>query len=151
MRVLIQEVLEASVKINSKQVASIKEGLLLFTGFCEGDDESVLIKMRDKIAKLRIFPDENGKTNRSIVDANGNVLSVSQFTLYASAKEGNRPSFTFCMNSEEAGKLFVRWNELLKEKFPKLESGVFQADMQVSLVNNGPFTIMLDSKELWKS
>lgn len=150
MRVLVQEVLQASVRIDNEEVASIGRGFLLFTGFCLTDEETVLPKMRDKIAKLRIFPDENGKTNRSLADVGGGILSVSQFTLYASSKDGNRPSFTACMDAGKARILFEKWNSLLKEAFPNLQTGVFQADMKVSLTNDGPFTLWLDSQELWR-
>lgn len=150
MRVLVQEVLQASVHIDNEEVASIGRGFLLFTGFCLTDEETVLPKMRDKIAKLRIFPDENGKTNRSLADVGGGILSVSQFTLYASSKDGNRPSFTACMDAGKARILFEKWNSLLKEAFPNLRTGVFQADMKVSLTNDGPFTLWLDSQELWR-
>lgn len=149
MRVLVQEVLSASVKIDGEEVASIGRGFLLFVGFTAGDDEPLLARMADKVLKLRVFPDENGKTNKSLADVGGGVLSVSQFTLYANAKEGNRPSFIEAMRPEEAKPLFALWNNLLREKLPTLQTGVFQADMKVSLINDGPFTLWLDSKELF--
>lgn len=149
MRVLVQEVTHASVTIDGNKVASIGRGFLLFTGFTDGDDETILKKMADKVTKLRIFPDENGKTNRSLNDVDGEILSVSQFTLYASAKEGNRPSFVNAMRPEPATKMFDRWNELLKERFKKVQTGVFGADMKVELLNDGPFTLILDSRELF--
>ena len=149
MRVLIQEVLEASVAIDGKKVAAIGRGFLLFVGFTEGDDEATLVKMADKVSKLRIFPDENGKTNLSLREVNGEVLSVSQFTLYASMKEGNRPSFVAAMRPERSAPLFAIWNSLLSERVPHLQTGVFGADMKVSLINDGPFTVLLDSKELF--
>ena len=121
----------------------------LFVGFANGDNESVIKKMAEKVSKLRIFPDENGKTNRSIFDIGGNVLSVSQFTLYASSKEGNRPSFVNALTPKEATLLFDKWNQILREKFPNLQTGVFGADMKVELLNDGPFTLWLDSEELF--
>lgn len=149
MRVLVQEVLRASVKIDGNEVGKIDRGFLLFVGFTQGDDEKVINKMADKVCKLRIFPDENGKTNKSIFDIGGNVLSVSQFTLYASAKEGNRPSFVNALAPKEATLLFDYWNELLRTRFPNLQTGVFGADMKVELINDGPFTLWLDSEELF--
>lgn len=149
MRVLVQLVKEASVTIDNELYSKIGKGFLLFVGFTEGDNEETLRKMRDKVLKLRIFPDENGKTNLSLDQVGGEVLSVSQFTLYGSMKEGNRPSFVNSLKPDLARPLFALWNNLLKEKMPSLKTGVFQADMKVSLINDGPFTIWLDSKELF--
>ncbi|MCH3910161.1 MAG: D-aminoacyl-tRNA deacylase [Bacilli bacterium] len=149
MRVLVQEVLNASVKIEGEEVGSIARGFLLFVGFTSEDDEDIIKRMVDKVLKLRVFPDENGKTNLSLGDVGGEVLSVSQFTLYASAKEGNRPSFINAMRPEEAKPLFAYWNNILRERIPNLQTGVFGADMKVSLINDGPFTLWLDSKELF--
>lgn len=150
MRILVQEVLEASVTIEEEKVASIGHGFLLFVGFTEGDDKKVAERMAEKAVKLRIFPDQNGKTNLSLKDVNGEVLSVSQFTLYANCSEGNRPSFVNAMRPDEARELFAYFNEYLKTLIPNLQTGVFQADMKVSLVNDGPFTIWLDSQEVLK-
>jgi D-aminoacyl-tRNA deacylase len=149
MRVLVQEVSEASVTIDGKEVGAITRGFLLFVGFTAGDDEKTIQKMADKVLKLRVFPDENGKTNKSLADVGGGVLSVSQFTLYANVKEGNRPSFIEAMRPEEAKPLFALWNNILREKMPSLQTGVFGADMKVRLLNDGPFTLWLDSKELF--
>ena len=149
MRVLVQEVKKASVTIEEKVYSAIGKGFLLFVAFTEGDDEETLKKMRDKVLKLRIFPDNNGKTNLSLGQVGGEILSVSQFTLYGEVKEGNRPSFVKSMKPDEARILFALWNNLLKEKMPSLKTGVFQADMQVELINDGPFTLWLDSKELF--
>ena len=149
MRVVLQLVQSASVDIDGVRVASIEKGYLLLVSFTEGDDLTIAKKMADKILKLRIFPDENGKTNRSLADVGGRILSVSQFTLYASAKEGNRPSFTHCMNKDEAKVLYEQFFDYLKSIHPEAESGVFHADMKVALVNDGPFTLVLDSKELF--
>ncbi len=150
MKVLVQEVKHASITIDGNMVASIEKGFLLFVGFSLLDDETVLPKMADKVVKLRIFPDENGKTNKSLKDVDGEILSVSQFTLYASAKEGNRPSFVNAMRPEMASEMFDKWNALLKERFPKVQTGVFGADMKVELLNDGPFTLILDSRELFE-
>ena len=149
MRVLLQEVISASVKIEGKIVGAIDKGYLLLVGFTEGDDEALAKRMADKVAKLRIWPDENGKTNRSIFDVGGNVLSVSQFTLYGNAREGNRPSFVEALRPEAASHLYDVFNDCLREYFPNLQTGVFQADMKVSLINDGPFTLMLDSAVLF--
>lgn len=150
MRVVVQEVKYASVTVDSVKIASIDRGFLLFVGFDSSDDENILPKMADKIVKLRIFPDENGKTNLSLKDVDGEILSVSQFTLYASLKDGNRPSFVNAMRPEFAKPLFDKWNEILKERFNKLQTGIFGADMKVELLNDGPFTLILDSRELFK-
>lgn len=149
MRVLVQEVLRASVKIEGQEVGKIERGFLLFVGFTQGDDEKTIFKMADKVCKLRIFPDENGKTNESLFNIGGNILSVSQFTLYASAREGNRPSFAKAMAPNEATILFDKWNDLLRMRLPNLQTGVFGADMKVELINDGPFTLWLDSEELF--
>ncbi len=150
MRILVQRVKKASVTINNELYSSIGKGLLLFVGFAEGDDEETLRKMRDKVCKLRIFPDENGKTNLSLDQVDGEILSVSQFTLYGDMSQGNRPSFVNSMKPDEAKILFALWNNLLREKMSNLQTGVFQADMEVELINDGPFTIWLDSGVLFK-
>ena len=149
MRILIQEVSKATVRIDGEIHSQIGKGLLLFVGFSAGDDEETLKKMRDKVVKLRVFPDEKGKTNLSLDQIHGEMLSVSQFTLYGEVKEGNRPSFVASLKAEEARGLFALWNNLLRERIPTLQTGVFQADMKVELVNDGPFTLWLDSKELF--
>ena len=149
MRILVQVVSQASVTIEGEVVASIGHGFLLFVGFGKGDDAAIAKKMAEKVCKLRILPDENGKTNKSLADVGGNVLSVSQFTLYASAKEGNRPAFQNCIDKDEAKGLYETFFQYLKELMPSAQSGVFHADMKVSLVNEGPFTLWLDSKELF--
>lgn len=150
MRVLVQLVKQASVTIDEKLYSSIGRGYLLFVGFTDGDNVETMTKMADKILKLRVFPDENGKTNLSISAIDGEVLSVSQFTLYASLLEGNRPSFIEAMRPEKASVLYKLWNNLLSERFKSVKTGVFGADMKVGLVNDGPFTLWLDSKELFK-
>src|SRR5574344_478377 len=149
MRILVQEVLEASVKIDGQEVGRIGRGFCLFVAFKEGDNEETIRRMVDKVTKLRIFPDENGKTNRALSDVGGNILSISQFTLYANAKEGNRPSFVEALRPELSKPLFALWNNELREKMPALQTGVFGADMKVSLINDGPFTLWLDSDELF--
>ncbi len=150
MRILLQRVDRASVTINGEKHCAINRGVLLFVGLTHGDNIETLRKMADKVVKLRIFEDEKGKTNKSIFDVDGSILSVSQFTLYGNAKEGNRPSFVEAMGIEEARALYELWVNLLKERYAKVESGVFQADMKVEFINDGPFTLILDSKELFK-
>ena len=149
MRVLIQEVSSSSVSIGGETVALIGKGELLLVGFEASDDYRILEKMAKKIVKARIFPDENGKTNLSLSQIGGEVLLVSQFTLYGSLKEGNRPSFVNAARPEEARALYNQFVKMMKEEIPSLQTGVFQADMRVSLVNEGPFTLLLDSKELF--
>ena len=149
MRIVLQVVTEASVTIDGEKVAQIDKGYLLLVSFTEGDDLAIAKKMAEKVCKLRVFPDETGKTNRSLADVNGSILSVSQFTLYASVKEGNRPSFTACMNKDVAKNLYEEFFAYLKTLVPSAQSGVFHADMKVGLVNDGPFTLILDSKELF--
>ena len=150
MRILIQRVVEAAVSIAGKQVSSIGKGYLLLVGFTQGDDRQIAEKMAQKVAKLRLFEDENGKTNLNIDAVNGQVLCVSQFTLYADCSEGNRPSFVKAMAASEASALYEYFFLYLKGLFPALQGGVFQTDMKVNLINDGPFTIMLDSKELFR-
>ena len=147
MRVLVQEVLKASVTIEEKEVAKIGRGFLLFVAFTEGDDRSVALRMAEKVTKLRIFPDENGKTNKSISDIGGNILSVSQFTLYASYKKGNRPSWIKASHPTVAIPLYEQFCERLSAALGKpVATGEFGADMKVELVNDGPVTICMDTK-----
>ena len=149
MRIVTQNALNASVTIDEKVVAKIDKGLLLLVSFTLGDDEEIIDKMINKLLSLRIFPDENGKTNLSLKDVDASLLSVSQFTLYASVKDGRRPSFTNCLSGEKASQLYDYFNEKLIYSGVKLEKGVFGEDMKVSFINDGPFTLILDSKELF--
>jgi len=148
MRILIQCVKNASVTIRSKLISQISSGELIFVGFKNGDDEKIADKMINKLIKLRIFPDSGGKTNLAISDVSGSILCVSQFTLYADMSEGNRPSFVNCMSPEKARELFEYFSSALSRMFPNTKFGIFQADMEVRLLNDGPFTILLDSEEL---
>ena len=125
-----------------------KKVIFFLVGFQEGDDESILKEMLNKIIGLRIFADEQGKTNLSLDDVHGEILSVSQFTLYADVRKGRRPSFVNALAPQKATVLYDRWLSLLREIYPNAQSGVFGADMKVSLVNDGPFTLILDSDEL---
>ena len=144
MRVILQVVDNAKVEIDNKVVGSINKGYLLLVGVYESDEEINAIKLAEKIAKLRVFKDNDGKTNLSLDDVGGEILSVSQFTLCADTNKGNRPSFVNSANREKAIKLYEIFNEKLKNLNFKVETGVFGADMKVSLVNNGPFTLVVD-------
>ena len=144
MRIVIQRVNRASVKIAENTVGQISKGLLLLVGLKEGDGADVVKKAAAKIAKMRIFEDENGKTNLAIKDVDGQILSVSQFTLLADTKKGNRPSFINAMRPPKSKELWEQFNEELEKLGLTLETGEFGADMQVDLQNDGPFTIVLD-------
>ena len=148
MRVVLQVVKNASVTIDEHIYSQINEGFLLLVGFTNGDNEEVIRKVIDKIISLRVFMDENGKTNLAFLDLNMEIMCVSQFTLYADIKKGRRPSFINAMRPEEATKLYDYTLEYLRTKVSKVECGVFGADMKIDLVNDGPFTLMIDSKEL---
>ena len=148
MRVIIQRVKKASVSIRGEVVGSCNYGYLLLVGFTHDDNELVLDKMVDKIIQLRINEDDQGKTNLNLAAKNGEILSISQFTLYANCKEGRRPRFVDAMKPDEAARLYLLFNEKLRAYCPRVEEGIFGEDMQVELVNDGPFTIVLDSKEL---
>lgn len=143
MRVVVQRCKNASVTVNQKIVGHISDGLCLFVGFTHEDNEKTIEKMVGKIVKLRIFPDENGVMNKNVIDSNGSILSVSQFTLYADTSKGNRPSYMKALNGEQASKLYEYFNSELR-KHIKVETGIFGADMQVSLINMGPTTILLE-------
>ena len=144
MRIVIQRVNRASVKIAGNTVGQIRKGLLLLVGLKEGDEADTVKKAAAKIAKMRIFEDENGKTNLAIKDVGGQILSVSQFTLLADTKKGNRPSFIKAMRPPKSKELWKQFNEELEKLGLTVETGEFGADMQVDLQNDGPFTIVLD-------
>ncbi|MDY6276463.1 MAG: D-aminoacyl-tRNA deacylase [Bacilli bacterium] len=149
MRIIVQNVTRASCEVNQKIVGSISRGFCLFVGFTNGDNKEVVSKMANKLLSLRLFDDENGKTNLSLKDVNGEILSISQFTLYASVKDGRRPSFVNALNPKEASELYDYFNQCLKDVGYKVETGIFGAMMKIDLVNDGPFTTILDSKELF--
>lgn len=144
MKVLIQRVTNASVTVEKETVGSIKEGIMLLVGFTETDTQKEIDYMVDKIINLRIFDDENGVMNKSLLDINGEILSVSQFTLYADTTKGRRPSYINALNGKMAINLYNDFNTKLKSKNIKVETGIFGADMQVTLTNDGPITIMLE-------
>ena len=149
MKVVLTTVNEASVTILDKVVGKIDRGFLLLVGFTYGDNEEIVNRMVDKVLNLRVFPDENNKINLSLQDVNGSILSISQFTLYANSKGSRRPSFIDALNPAEAEKLYNYFNQLIENKYGRLSTGVFGADMKVSSINDGPFTLLLDSKELF--
>lgn len=147
MRLLIQRVLMASVEIDGKIKSSIQNGLLLFLGIEEADSEEDIEWLCAKVSKLRIFNDENGTMNLSVQDVTGEFLVISQFTLHAMTKKGNRPSYIRAARPEQAIPLYEKFlSQLEKESSLKVFSGEFGADMKVSLVNDGPVTILIDSK-----
>lgn len=148
MKAVIQRVSEASVSIDGKIVGQIGNGYLVLLGVAQGDTETELQKVASKMIGLRIFQDENGKTNLSLEDVGGELLIVSQFTLLADCRKGRRPSFIKAGNPETANRLYERFIEVCREKIPVVEHGEFGADMKISLINDGPFTIVLDSDEL---
>ena len=148
MRLVIQRVLQAEVQVNENTVGKINKGLLVFVGAGHEDSREVADKYLKKLLGLRIFEDENGKTNLSLKDVNGELLMVSQFTLYANCKKGNRPSFIEAGEPHMAEKLYEYMIQETKKSVPVVEHGIFGADMKVSLINDGPFTIILDEKIL---
>ncbi|MDD3173110.1 MAG: D-aminoacyl-tRNA deacylase [Herbinix sp.] len=144
MRIVIQRVLEAKVTVEDNCIGSIKKGYLILLGVGKTDTKEIVDRYIDKIIKLRIFVDENGKTNLSLKDVQGEVLVVSQFTLYADCRRGNRPDFISAAGAEKANELYEYFLNCIKERLGKVQAGEFGADMKVSLVNDGPFTIVLD-------
>lgn len=146
MKVLVQRSKESSVTVNKDVVGQIKKGLVLFVGFTEGDTSREIDYMIKKILNLRIFDDEYGVMNKSVLEVDGSILSISQFTLYADARKGNRPSYIKALNGEKAIKLYNEFNEKLSD-YINVETGIFGADMKVNILNDGPVTIMLE-KEL---
>lgn len=145
MKVIIQRVSHAQVKVNHKIVGSIKQGLVLLVGFTNEDSEETIAKMVDKIVNLRIFNDHSGIMNLSLNQIKGEILSISQFTLYADTTKGRRPSYAKSLDFKNAEQLYLKFNELLKATDLKIETGVFGAQMKVELINDGPVTIILDS------
>ncbi len=146
MKIVIQRSNEASVSVDNKTISKIDYGYVLLIGFTNGDDKNIVDKMVNKIVNLRIFSDENDKLNLSIKDVNGKILSISQFTLYAKLN-GRRPSFTDALNYNDAKKLYDYFNFRLEQEKIDVQTGEFGADMKVSLINDGPVTIIIDSKE----
>ena len=143
MRVVVQRVKSSSVKVEGKTVGSIDKGLLVLVGFTHDDNIDKIKWMVNKIVNLRVFDDEEGVMNKSVSDIGGSVLSVSQFTLYADANKGNRPSYINAMKQEDASSYYDIFNEELKSRI-NTQTGIFRADMQVELVNDGPITIIIE-------
>lgn len=145
MKCVIQRVKEASVEIDNKIYNSIDNGFMILVGFTEGDNSEDIDYMVKKIVNLRVFDDENGVMNKSIIDVGGSILSISQFTLFADTRKGNRPSYVKALNGELSIKLYDEFNNKLNNSIVT-KTGVFGADMKVNLINNGPVTIIIDSK-----
>ena len=143
MKIVVQRSLKSSVKVDNKVVGSIDHGLVLLVGFTYKDNLDIIDYMVDKVLNLRIFDDENGIMNKSLLDVGGDILSISQFTLYADSRKGRRPSYVNALNGEEAVKLYDIFNEKLKSHV-KVETGIFGAEMEVSITNDGPVTIILE-------
>lgn len=143
MKILVQRSLESSVSVNNKTVGKIDKGMVLFVGFSKTDGSSQIDYLINKILNLRIFDDENGIMNKSILDVNGKILSISQFTLYADTRKGNRPSYINSMNHIDAEKLYNEFNQKLS-KYITVETGIFRSDMSVNITNDGPITIILE-------
>lgn len=148
MRALLQRVSRATIAVEGEQTGAIGAGYVILLGVGPDDDEAVAEKLWQKIFRLRIFDDATGKANLSLADVEGEVLIVSQFTLYANCRRGNRPSYTGAGAPSEAERLYDRFVELARADVAHVETGVFGADMDVSLTNQGPFTIWLDTDQL---
>lgn len=148
MRFVIQRVERASVTIDHEIKGSIEKGFLVLIGIGMGDDEQVADKLIKKLVNMRIFEDDEGKTNLALSDVGGGLLLVSQFTLYADCRKGNRPSFTGAAKPDEAERLYDYIVQKCREKIPVVEQGEFSADMKIDLLNDGPFTIILDSEDI---
>lgn len=148
MRFVIQRVKQASVEVDQEVIGQIEEGFLVLIGVGQQDTKEIADKMIKKMLGLRIFSDENDKINRSLKDVGGNLLLISQFTLYADCKKGNRPSFVKAGSPDMANEWYEYIISEVKKEFPDVQTGSFGADMKVSLLNDGPFTILLDSDEI---
>lgn len=148
MKVVLQRVKNANVSIDQQVHASIEQGLLLLVGIEDSDTEAIVDKIAKKCVELRIFEDENQKMNLSLIDIKGSILSISQFTLFADCRKGRRPSFANAGEPTFAKKMYEYFNQQLHSYGVDVETGVFAADMQVQLVNDGPVTILLDSREI---
>ncbi len=143
MKVVLQRSLEASCTVDGEEIGKISRGLVLLTGFTEGDTIETIEWMVRKVLNLRIFEDDSGVMNLSLLDTKGEILSISQFTLYADTKKGNRPSYMKALGGEDAEELYNIWNQKLSE-FVDISTGKFGADMEIRLVNDGPVTILLE-------
>ena len=147
MRVILQRSLDSSVTVNDQIVGSINKGLVVLVGFTDGDSTKDICYLADKIVHLRIFDDEKGVMNKSLLDIKGDILSVSQFTLYADPYDGRRPSYKASLNQELAKPLYDEFNKKLESYNIKVSTGIFRADMLVNIKNDGPITIMIESRK----
>lgn len=147
LRILIQRSLQSSVEVNQQTIGSIDKGFVILVGVTHDDDASDVEYCVRKIANLRLFEDEDGKTNLSLKDVQGEILSISQFSLFANTKKGNRPSFIRAAQPDHANQLYEDFNEQLRVLGFKVETGEFGADMQVKIINDGPMTLLIDSKD----
>ncbi len=147
MRVILQRVTSASVVIDDACVGQVGLGYLALVGFTHDDTEADIDYMVEKVKHLRVFSDDEGNMNRSLCDVHGSILSVSQFTLYADARKGRRPSFIQAMKPEQATQMYDLWNEKLRQAGIEVQTGIFGADMKVTLTNDGPVTICLESRK----
>ena len=148
MKFVIQRVTNAKCEVDNQITGQIEQGFCVFIGVAEGDNEQIADKMIRKLLGMRIFADADGKTNLALQDVNGGLLLISQFTLYANWRKGNRPSFTEAGNPELANHLYEYIIQKCREQISNVQTGIFGADMQISLTNDGPFTIILDSVDL---
>ena len=148
MRVVLQRVKEASVTIDGNVHGQIQQGYMALVGICEEDNQEIVAKLAKKTAELRVFSDADDKMNLGIQDVNGAILSISQFTLYADCKKGRRPSFVTAAKPDIANPLYEYFNDCIRGYGIHVETGIFGADMKVSLINDGPVTIILDSNEM---
>ena len=148
MKFVIQKVSQASVSVEGTCIGKISQGFLVFVGIGKEDTKELADQYIKKMVQLRIFQDENGKTNRSLADVNGEVLIISQFTLYADCKKGNRPSFSNALHPDYSKPLYLFFNDYLRKQGVEVGEGVFGADMKIDLLNDGPVTIIMDSREL---
>ena len=148
MKLVIQRVEHASVTVDGEVVGRINGGFLVLVGIGEQDGEKECERLATKMINLRIFSDENGRTNLSLKDVGGELLVISQFTLYADCRKGNRPNFLMAKEPKEAKRLYKYFTELCRKEIPVVETGIFGADMKVELLNDGPFTVILDSEEI---
>ena len=148
MKFIVQRVCSAACRVDDEVTGSIQKGFMVLIGISDSDTKEIADKMIKKLIGLRIFEDSEGKTNLSLKDVNGSLLLISQFTLYADCRKGNRPSFIKAGNPELANNLYEYIIAKCKEEIPDVQTGIFGADMKISLINDGPFTILLDSEDL---
>ena len=148
MKFVIQRVSQAEVVVEEQSVCKIDQGLMVLVSICNSDTKEIADKLINKLIHLRIFEDENGKSNLSVQDIHGNLLIISQFTLYADCRKGNRPSYTNAGNPDLANELYEYIIAQCQKEFPNVQHGIFGAYMKVSLLNDGPFTIIFDSEQM---